>query len=216
MDIEQKLREKLPLENPGPRFTDGVMSRLGEAPVWQASDSVVRLSDARARWRSRGILLGTVVAIAAAASIPAYYLSKRADAPLVQKSAASSPRESAAADPAVPMQVESESPGNGRDPPQCVDPDVLHGLLLGPPRTLHISDVSPPELAAFKAPRQLAWVGAAERGTGMTINGASVSLSSVAAVYRTEPRPRRGAHRRRRRPALPEGGSCSRPGRSLA
>jgi hypothetical protein len=185
MDIELRLREILPLENPGPRFTDGVMSRLGDAPVGGASDSVVRLSDARARRISRGILLGTVLVVAAAASIPAYYLSRQADAPGVTEAMSSPPGEATEADPAAQALVEAELSGTGENPRQCVDQDVLRALLVGPRQTLQIGDALPPELAAFKAPPQLAWIGAAERGSVMSMNGAPVNLSSVAAVYRS-------------------------------
>jgi hypothetical protein len=189
MDIELTLREKLVLKDPGPRFTDGVMSRVGDAPVGQNSDSVVQLADERARRRSRRILLATVVAIAAAASIPTYYLSRGpADAPVVQEAVASPSDASPTVDPSLQalMPVEIEPTGDGQSPQECVDPDVLRALLLGPGnQTFQLNDASPPELAAFKAPRQLTWVGASERGTRMSVTGAPMRTSTVSAVYRT-------------------------------
>ncbi len=63
MDIEVSLRELLVLENPGTRFTDEVMSRLGNVPAALPRDGVVRLADARQRKRNRWILLGTLLVV---------------------------------------------------------------------------------------------------------------------------------------------------------
>ncbi|MEJ0100100.1 MAG: hypothetical protein WDO12_10305 [Pseudomonadota bacterium] len=80
MDIEASLRELLVLENPGARFTDGVMARVGHEPVEASRDGVVRFADARARKRGRRIVLGLLLGVAAAASTLTWFAHAPADA----------------------------------------------------------------------------------------------------------------------------------------
>jgi hypothetical protein len=183
MDIELRLREILPLRDPGAAFTDGVMARVAEAPAVSADAGVVQLSEARARRRSRRILIGTVVVIAAAAAMPVYFLGGGRDAPLISKGPAVIPVASVTTAPDAPSQslVSTEPAGAAAsNPPNCVDPDVLNGLLLRMiGQTLRISASPPPELAGFKAPRQLVWMGSSERGKDKD------PMSTLSAVYRT-------------------------------
>lgn len=184
MDIEQRLREMLVLRDPGTPFTDGVMSRVVEVPGGQAGDGVVQLAEARARRRGRRILFGTLVAVGAAAAIPSYFLYGGRDAPAIQEAVALVPSGAAALQPDAQVQARATEPGApaaaAAGPVACLDPDVLHGLLLpGAGEGFRISADPPPELADFKIPRQLAWVGASERGMG------AMAQSSLSAVYRS-------------------------------
>ncbi|HTP38100.1 MAG TPA: M56 family metallopeptidase [Steroidobacteraceae bacterium] len=77
----------------------------------------------------------------------------------------------------------SATPAN---PLECLDQDLLRGLLQQPAlQTLNVSTIPPRELAAFKAPRELHWVAAGERGYGVSIRNPSASQTSVSAVYRS-------------------------------
>jgi hypothetical protein len=182
MDIEQQLRGILPLRDPGVAFTDGVMARVADVPLGQADAGVVRLSEARARKRSRRILLGTVVVIAAAAAMPVFFIDGGTDAPVISKAVAVIPDGSATIVPVTPtLASASAEPASAASiPPNCIDPDVLNALLLqGAGQTLRISASPPPELTGFKAPRQLVWMGSSEQG--MENN----PQSTLSAVYRT-------------------------------
>lgn len=178
MDIEQQLREMLVLRDPGTPFTEGVMARVAGASGGPHADGVVQLAEARTRRRSRRILLGTLVVVCAAAAMPVLLLRDGGDAPPLQQAVALVPVASLAGDPTSPgasALAAAELPASARDPQDCIDPDVLNGLLLARPgQTLHISDAAPPELATFNAPDQFTLMGSAERGA-----------DSVSAVFRT-------------------------------
>jgi len=184
MDIELRLREILPLRDPGAAFTDGVMARVAQAPAVSADAGVVQLSEARARRRSRRILLATAVVIGAAAAMPAYFLGDGTDGPGATAAVALVPGGATDSDPDVQVPVQAvfsaEPLGAGQSPPNCIDPDVLRGLLLpGSGVTFRVTADAPPELDGFKPPRQLGWVGASERGAG------TMAQSTVSAVYRS-------------------------------
>lgn len=60
----------------------------------------------------------------------------------------------------------------------CIDPDVLYGLLLGPGvEHFRITHAPLPQLAAFKPPRELTWLGGTERNAG--------GMRQLSSVYRT-------------------------------
>src|SRR5690606_12167184 len=102
MDIEQQLREMLVLKDPGARFTDGVLARLGNVPDRQQRDGVVRLADVRNTRRGRRILLGALVVVGAAAAMLPFMPGRDNDVPASQQVAALvAPAGGAAADPAV-------------------------------------------------------------------------------------------------------------------
>jgi hypothetical protein len=184
MDIELQLRGILPLRDPGVAFTDAVMARVGDVPAGQPGDGVVRLAEARARRRSRRILFGTVVAIGAAAAMPTFFLVDGWEAPASEETVALIPPASPPADAVgrmAPAPPSSTPPGDDGSPADCIDPDVLHGLLLqGADRAFRISTEPPAELAGFKAPRQLNWVGSSARGGGMVAQSSAVYRSSLA------------------------------------
>lgn len=185
MDIELKLRELLALRDPGVRFTDSVLSRVGDVPDGQSRDGVVRLADARTSRRGRRVLLGMLVVVGAAAAMLPFMADRNVNAPGVQETVALTEPVggSPAADSAVPMpMVQSDPPGDGGSPLDCVDPDVLRGLLLPGPigQTFRITPGAPPELAAFKPPRQLIWLGGTERGSGGVTQSSSVYRSNLA------------------------------------
>ncbi|MEO8315424.1 MAG: hypothetical protein ABI645_11575, partial [Pseudomonadota bacterium] len=73
MNIEERLRELMAVEDPGVQVTDAVMSRVGGRDVpGHSSANISRLSDARAR-RIRFIIASAVVAVAAAAGALMWY-----------------------------------------------------------------------------------------------------------------------------------------------
>ncbi|HUG72601.1 MAG TPA: hypothetical protein VMK82_04175 [Steroidobacteraceae bacterium] len=182
MDIELKLREMLDLRDPGVRFTDDVLSRVGDVPNGQSVEGVVRLDDVRTSRRGRRILLGSLVVVGAAAAALPFMLDRTVPAaPMVQQ--AVSPAEPAGESPAVDSGVSvvlsdpSSDVGSALD---CIDPDVLRGLLLVGPHseTFRITPKPPQELATFAPPRQLVWLGATERGAD--------GLTQASAVYQTQ------------------------------
>jgi len=191
MDIELKLRELLVPRDPGVTFTDSVLSRVGDVPDAPSGDGVVRLAAARARARGRGrrMLFGAlIVAAAAAAMLP--FLPERGGEPLVEQELLAVPApasESPAAD--ASLSVDPPELSRGEVAPDCIDPDILHGLLLPGPagQGFRITDEVPAELASFKPPRELTWMGTSERQTG--------AAASSSAVYRTslDPVPARAA-----------------------
>jgi hypothetical protein len=182
MDIELSLRQLQVLRDPGVRFTDGVMARLGDAPTAQAMDGVARLADARARRRNRRILIVTLVAIGVAAAMP-LMLRDSSDPPMA--SANPFPVDAtlvAAPPPDATIGGVAEEKDVKKDPLACLDPDVLHGLLLqgysNP--TFSIATALPLELTSFKAPPQFTWVGLTRRHPVV-----STVQATVIAVYRT-------------------------------
>lgn len=183
MDIELSLRQLQGLENPGPRFADGVMSRVGDVPVAPARDGVLRLADARLRKRSRRILIGTLAVVAAAAASMLTLVQRSGnDAPVVQDAVAALPDAPAPVDaaPVLPVDPQPVAASDEPAPQACVDPDVLRGLLLPlPDASYDMGTRLPPELAAFKAPRPLEWVGSSQRKLSQA------PQVTVAAVYRS-------------------------------
>lgn len=186
MNIEVQLRELLVLRDPGARFTDDVMSRVGNGLVMHSGDGVVRLADARAGKRGRRILLGMLVVVAAAASILPFLPDRRADGAagqevaMLEVSSGTSPPAGAAGQ--MPMPGQFAPVDDGEDPLDCVDPDILYGLLLPGSlgETFRINATTPAELADFEPPRQLIWMGGSERGASGTTQSAAVYRSSLA------------------------------------
>jgi len=116
-------------------------------------------------------------------------------APALQSAAPARSLQVAATPPATGATAPASSNRKTRaNPLDCLDPDVLHGLLL-PFQALSVSTVVPPELATFKAPRELRWVAAAEHGYGASTQGSSAARTAVSAVYRSSlpPEAARGA-----------------------
>lgn len=185
MDIELSLSRLQVLRDPGVPFTDGVMSRVGDVPVAEPREGVAQIAEARARRRSRRILIATVVTVAAAAAIPTLMLKDWSAPPAVQDAAAqiAVAQPSANPEPVLPLQVEPEQSGERADPLDCLDPDVIHGLLLqglsNP--TFSTASTLPPEMAAFKAPRQFTLIGSTERAPA-----GSPGISSVSVAYRSK------------------------------
>lgn len=197
MDIEPKLRDMLALRDPGTRFTDKVLARLGDVPSGPSRDGVANIADARSSRRGRRLLLGVLlVAGAAAATLP--FMRGRVDEQAAPQAAGVAAPEAAAGDasaaaldaaPAVRADADTLS--------GCIDPDVLYGLLLpGSTREFRVATAVPPELADFKPPPQLTWLGATERLIGPT--------ATSTAVYRSELAP--AAARTLAREALEAGG----------
>ena len=179
MDIELKLREMFVLKDPGIRFTDDVLSRVGDVPAEHANDGVVRLSDARRSKRGRHLLLGALV-VAAAAAVMLPFLPGRngSDTTADAATLAAPGSELSDGDSAAAVSVvQSEPAMEGEEPLDCLDPDVLYGLLLPGQLRFRILPALPAELAAFQPPRELVWLGGTERG--------SAGVSQVSAVYRT-------------------------------
>lgn len=177
MDIEQKLRERLFLRDPGARFTDEVMSKLGDVPDGAQHDGVVTLAAERQRRRGRRLLLGSlVVAAAVAATLP--FLHGSLDDEVVagiEVAPPPAPESLAGAPPAADGTQELQASTN--DLVDCLDPHVLFGLMLVYETDFKVLQASPPELGDLKPPRELTWLGAAERTTSGT--------SMWSAVYRT-------------------------------
>lgn len=180
MDIEQQLREMLVLRDPGARFTDNVLARVGSVPDRQHQDGVARLADARNRKRGRRILLGALVVVGAAAAMLPFMPGRDKEAPASQQLAVQvAPAGGAVADPAALMAaVATEPPVEGEEQIDCIDPDVLYGLLLGPGiERFHITDAPLPQLAGFRPPRELVWLGGTQRDVG--------GVRQLSSVYRT-------------------------------
>jgi hypothetical protein len=180
MDIEQQLRQMLVLRDPGARFTDDVLSRVGDVPQGQSRDGVVRLADVRDARRGRRVLLGVLVVVGAAAAMLPFLPGRDDDMPASQDVAALvTPEGEAATDPAAQSAMDQVEPSPGNEGLlDCIDPDVLYGLLLGPGvEKFRISAEVQPRLAAFKAPRELTWLGGTEREVG--------GIRQLSAVYRT-------------------------------
>lgn len=181
MDIEQKLRELLVPRDPGATFTDSILSRVGDVPHAPAGDGVVRLADARARWRSRRLLLGVVVVVAAAAAMLPLLPDRGGEGLEGQQTLAATTKE--AGSPAVntTLPVTPLEPSGGETALDCIDTDILHGLLL--PGTagqgFRITDTVPAELASFKPPRELSWLGSSERHTGAAATSSAVYRASL-------------------------------------
>jgi hypothetical protein len=134
MDIEQQLREMLVLRDPGARFTDDVLSRVGDVPGGQPRDGVVRLADVRNTRLGRRVLLGALVVVGAAAAMLPFLpgrdeeVTGSEDVVALQTSAGG-----VAADPGAPTAMNGGEPSVGNEGQiDCIDPDVLYGLLLGP------------------------------------------------------------------------------------
>lgn len=182
MDIELNLRQLLVLRDPGMRFTDGVMARLESTPPIQLTDGVVRIADARARRRSRRILIVSLVAIGAAAAVP-LLLHDSKEPPTTAARTSSVDLTPTTAEPLdAVIDGMAEEQGAKEDPLACLDPDVLQGLLLQgySSPAFSLAAVLPAELASFKAPPRFTWVGLAQRKPVM-----SSAQATVAAVYRT-------------------------------
>jgi hypothetical protein len=181
MDIELSLRELQLLHDPGARFTDGVLSRVGDAPVGRMPDGVVRLADARARKRSRRILFSTIAVVGVAAAVPLLMLRDWSEQPEGQVAT----QQVSGPTPVIPLngaplQTKIEQTVGGVNPLDCLDMDVVRGLMLqGMSNPIFSTAFNrPPELADFKPPRQLTWVGSTDR----TYAGSAVQTSLV---YRT-------------------------------
>jgi hypothetical protein len=185
MNIELSLRQLLVLRDPGVRFTDGVMARVGDTPVLQSPDGVVQLADVRMRRRSRRIVFVAVAAIGVAAAMPMLWLRDSVEPPLAQEapSPAGALPASALSSSDIATRRTSVEAGGNPDPLACLDPDVIRGILLmgigG--QKFSIATELPPELTGFKAPRQFAWVGSTERSFG-----GFASQSTVSVVYRAD------------------------------
>lgn len=181
MDIELKLREMLVLRDPGGRFTDGVLARVGDAPQVETRDGVVRISDAGTRKRGRRLLIGVLVLVGAAAAMVPLLSDRKEEAVVVSQT----PVAEAAADallevdPGAGLPDEASALASGEAALDCIDPDVLRGLLLPAPyaATFRIVAGVPAELADFKPPRQLNLLGITER--------APSGIKQVSAIYRT-------------------------------
>lgn len=180
MDIEPKLREMLVLKDPGKRFTDTVLAQIGEVPAGQSREGVVKIADAWASRRARRLLLGVLIVAGAAAATLPFLPGAQADrgGTLQPAGDRASPAGEASAD-ATSMQTPASGILAGGDTLlDCIDPDVLHTLLL--PMSsgqFQVSTSLPRELADFQAPRDLTWLGATERMTG--------PVATTSAVYRT-------------------------------
>lgn len=190
MDIELKLRDMLVLRDPGPHFTDSVLARLCDAPQSPAGEGVASLADARRSRRGRYLLGGAVVVVAAAAAMIPFLPDGFRFKAAAQAATMVSPGEddsglseddasiAVAAAPLPTSPVDSAGP-TGADPLQCLDEDVLQGLLVAPEITYSLHDDVPALLADLRLPRELAWLGSPKfeaRGSGM---------APAYAVYRT-------------------------------
>ncbi len=73
----------------------------------------------------------------------------------------------------------------GQDLLDCIDPDVLHGLLLPNPndQQVNVNTVVPAELSALRMPAQFSWIGSMERTLGRV--DATTMATTVTAAYRT-------------------------------
>lgn len=186
MDIEPSLRQLRVLRDPGVRFTDGVMSRVGDVPVVEPREGVVLIAEARTRKRSRRIQIATAVAVAvaAAAAIPTLMFQDQVAPAVVQVAV---PQPASVLTPTPPdsgliAQVQAEQPEEGVDPLECLDMDVVRGLLLqgwsNP--TFSTSTDLPAEMAGFTAPGQFTMIGSTRRSPA-GIPG----QSTVSVVYRS-------------------------------
>lgn len=69
MNIELRLREIMVVEDPGVQVTEAVLARVGERPVSaHGNGGIAQIAEARARRRSRYILIGALLAVGAAAA----------------------------------------------------------------------------------------------------------------------------------------------------
>lgn len=178
MDIELKLRERLVLRDPGARFTDQVLSKLGDVPDGAPRKGVVQLSGARRQQRGRRLLVGAVLVAAAAAATLTFMHGRNDDVAVAQ---VVMPAPSAVEPPVEVLPVTDtprDLPADSQGLAGCFDPHVLFGLLLPFETVFKVSSAPLPELGAMQPPRELAWMGGTERVTG----GAATLLS---AVYRT-------------------------------
>lgn len=176
MDIELQLRQRLVLRDPGPRFTDGVMSKLGDAPDGAPREGVVQLSEVRHRQRGRRLLVVVVlVAAAAAATLP--FMHGRNDEAAAEVAMPSPPIEEPLAGdlPVTDAAAEPASPASSLE--DCVDPHVLFGLMLPFETGFKVVSTPPGELVALQPPRELAWLGGVEHVTA--------TATTLSAVYRT-------------------------------
>lgn len=185
MDIELELRQMFVLRDPGKGFTDKVLSRVGDVPEGPHRDGVARLADARNSKRGRRLLLGALLVVGVAAAMLPFMPERRMGVPETQETAALDKPvvEALPSHPvASPTEIAADSSGEGESQPDCIDPDVLYGLLLPglQGQSFRVASVVPPELAGFKPPRQLTWLGATERGAGGTMQVSAVYRSSLA------------------------------------
>lgn len=89
-------------------------------------------------------------------------------------------------EPQASARPSAAAPATNADPLACLDPHVFRGLLLMPAsQDFRISLQVPPELAWFKPPRELTWLGSSARSTDIVVNGAPSKTAAIAAVYRT-------------------------------
>ena len=178
MDIELKLRERLVLRDPGARFTEQVLSKLGDVPDGAPREGVVQLSEARRQQRGRRLLVGAMlVAAAAAATLPFMHARDGDEAVAEIVMPAPSVEEPLTGELPVTGAVQNlpaPTPGLA----DCVDPHVLFGLLLPSVTAFKVTSAPPSDLDTLQPPRELAWLGGTERIT--------TGASTLAAVYRTD------------------------------
>ena len=129
MDIELKLREMFVLKDPGNRFTDDVLSRVGDVPAEHANDGVVRLSDARRSKRGRHLLLGALV-VAAAAAVMLPFLPGRngSDTTADAATLAAPGSELSDGDSAAAVSVVQSEPAMGAKNPRLPGSGSLYGV----------------------------------------------------------------------------------------
>jgi len=73
---------------------------------------------------------------------------------------------------------------SGQSPLDCVEPDVLHSLLLqGQGEATTITSQVPPEISALRMPGGFNWIGSAERIMGRV--NATTTMSQVTAAWRS-------------------------------
>lgn len=177
MDIELKLRERLVLRDPGPRFTDDVLSKLGDVPDGTPRNGVVQLSEARRRQRGRRLLLGVVVVVAAAAATLPFMHGRSGDEGGAELVMPVPPIEEPLAGDLLVTDAVPEPSAPAASLADCVDPHVLFGLLLPFETAFKAVSTPPAELGALQPPRELTWLGGAEHVTAAS--------STHSAVYRT-------------------------------
>lgn len=171
MDIELRLREMLVLRDPGPRFTENVLSRLGDALPAQSSEGVARLADAQRRKRGRRLLVSALAgALAAAAAMLPFIRDQFGEKAAAQVATVVDSGDETSieeADASLPS-TEAGGSGGGVAPLDCLDEDVLQGLLLPAGQTgFRVVSSLPPELKSLRPSSDLVWLGTAERSTPM-------------------------------------------------